>query len=46
MTDTCLNLEVTGRIEQGEAVAAPGVPKDYPDPSSLVSEDCIKPAHV
>jgi hypothetical protein len=24
-------------------VAAPGVPKHYPDPQSLVMEDCIKP---
>ena len=30
-------------IEQGEPVTAPGVPKNYPDPKQLVTEDCIKP---
>jgi hypothetical protein len=39
-----LNLEVAGRIERGEPVTAPGVPRDYPDPASLVTDDCIRPA--
>jgi hypothetical protein len=37
-----LNLEVAGRIERGEAVTGPGVPKGYPEPSKLVTEDCIR----
>ena len=41
-----LNLEVAGRIERGEPVPAPGVPKNYPDPNQLVTEDCIKPATI
>jgi len=24
----------------------PGVPKNYPDPKKLVTEDCIKPAQL
>jgi hypothetical protein len=38
-----LNLEVAARIEKGEAVVAPGVPKHYRDPEKLVTEDCIRP---
>jgi SAM-dependent methyltransferase len=38
-----LNLEVAHRIEKGEPVTAPGVPKDYPDAEELVTEDCIEP---
>jgi hypothetical protein len=38
-----LNLEVAGRIERGEEVTAPGVPKNYNDPKKLVTDDCIKP---
>ena len=38
-----LNLEVAGRIERGEEVTAPGVPKNYRDPKRLVTEDCIRP---
>jgi hypothetical protein len=39
-----LNLEVAGRIELGEEVTAPGVPKVYGDAKGLVTEDCIRPA--
>jgi hypothetical protein len=39
-----LNLEVAKRIEAGEPVTAPGVPKDYPTPQRLVTEDCIIPS--
>ena len=39
-----LNLEVAARIERGEPVTAPGVPKNYPDPATLVTPDCIAPA--
>lgn len=38
-----LNLDVAARIEKGEPVTAPGVPKTYPDPQSLVTADCIQP---
>jgi hypothetical protein len=37
-----LNQEVAGKIENGETVTAPGVPKNYPDPKKLVTDDCIK----
>jgi hypothetical protein len=39
-----LNLEVAKRIEAGESVSAPGVPKDYPKAAQLVTDDCIEPA--
>jgi len=34
---------MTCRIEQGELVTAPGVPKNYPEAKKLVTEDCLKP---
>jgi hypothetical protein len=37
-----LNQEVAAKIEKGEAVTAPGVPKNYPDAKKLVTEDCIR----
>ena len=39
-----LNLEVAVKIERCESVTSPGVPKNYPDPKKLVTEDCIKPS--
>ena len=39
-----LNQAVPAKIEMGEPVAAPGVPKNYPGAQKLVTEDCIKPA--
>ncbi|WP_442481912.1 DNA methyltransferase [Aeoliella sp. SH292] len=39
-----LNLEVAARIDKGEPVTAPGIPPDYPNPSELVTDDCIRPA--
>jgi hypothetical protein len=39
-----LNQDVAAKIEKGEPVTAPGVPKNYPDAKKLVTEDCIKPA--
>ena len=39
-----LNQEVAAKIEKGEPVTAPCVPKNYPDPEKLVTADCIKPA--
>jgi hypothetical protein len=38
-----LNQQVAARIENGSPVTAPGVPKNYPDPKKLVTEDCVKP---
>jgi hypothetical protein len=38
-----LNQEVAAKIENGEPVTAPGVPKNYPDAKKLVTEDCIQP---
>jgi hypothetical protein len=38
-----LNQSVAARIANGEPVTAPGVPKDYPDASKLVTDDCIRP---
>jgi hypothetical protein len=40
-----LNLEVASQIGRGEPVTAPGVPRDYPEPDRLLTEDCIQPAH-
>ena len=41
-----LNLAVADKIEKGEPVTPPGVPKNYPDARKLVTEDCIKPAKL
>ena len=38
-----LNQEVAAKIRQGESVTAPGVPKNHPDATNLMTEDCIKP---
>ncbi len=38
-----LNQQVAASIENGSPVTAPGVPKDYPEPQKLVTEDCIRP---
>ena len=37
------NLDVTARIERGEPLTAPGVPKNYPEPKQLMTQDCSKP---
>jgi hypothetical protein len=41
-----LNQQVAAMIAKGELVIAPGVPKIYPDPQRLVTEDCIKPVEA
>jgi SAM-dependent methyltransferase len=41
-----LNGEVAAKIKAGESVTAPGIPKDYPNPSELVSEGCIQPPEL
>jgi len=38
-----LNLAVADREQRGESVTAPGIPSGYPDPASLVTDDCIRP---
>ena len=38
-----LNLAVAARIERGGQVTAPGIPESYPDPSRLITDDCIRP---
>ncbi|MBC8096928.1 MAG: hypothetical protein H7Y43_14065, partial [Akkermansiaceae bacterium] len=38
-----LNQQVAAKIEKGEEVVAPGVPKNYHDVKKLVTEDCIRP---
>jgi hypothetical protein len=38
-----LYQEVAAKIEKGEPVTAPGVPRNYPDAKKLVTEDCIRP---
>jgi hypothetical protein len=40
-----LNQQVAAKIEKGEPVMPPGVPKNYPDAKRLVTEECIRPAH-
>jgi hypothetical protein len=37
-----LNLDVARRIESEQSVTAPGIPPNYPNPSDLITEDCIK----
>ena len=41
-----LNQQVAAKIEKGEPVMAPGVPKNYPDAQKLVTEDCIRPTQL
>jgi SAM-dependent methyltransferase len=41
-----LNFEVVARVEAGESVTAPGIPNDFPEPESLVSEGCIQPPEL
>ncbi len=38
-----LNQEVAVKIEKGETVMPPGVPKNYPDATKLITADCIQP---
>ena len=34
-----LNLEVAERIDRND----PGIPPGFPDPPSLITDDCIRP---
>ena len=38
-----LNLPVTQRIEKAEPVTPPGIPAAFPNPETLISDDCIRP---
>jgi hypothetical protein len=38
-----LNQQVAAKIAAREPVTSPGIPTGFPDPPSLISEDCIKP---
>ena len=38
-----LNLELAEKEVKGEAITPPGLPKFYPAPQELVTEDCIEP---
>ena len=38
-----LNLEVAARIDEASSVTAPGIPPDFPNPKSLITNDCICP---
>ncbi len=37
-----LNHTVAQRIASNEPVTAPGIPPNYPNPESLITEDCIR----
>jgi hypothetical protein len=39
-----LNQQVAAKLERAEPVTAPGIPADFPNPETLLSEDCIRPA--
>jgi hypothetical protein len=39
-----LNQAVAGRIEKGEPVTPPGIPPGFPNPETLITDDCIRPA--
>ena len=38
-----LNQQVAARVAAGQAVTAPGIPANYPNPEGLVTFDCIQP---
>ena len=38
-----LNLAVAARIDAAQDVVSPGIPESYPDPSRLITDDCIRP---
>jgi hypothetical protein len=38
-----LNLSVATKIASSEPVTAPGIPLNYPNPTTLITIDCIKP---
>jgi hypothetical protein len=38
-----LNLSVAQRIEKAEPVTPPDIPASFPNPETLISDDCIRP---
>jgi hypothetical protein len=38
-----LNLSVAQHLERAEPVTPPGIPAAFPNPETLVSDDCIRP---
>ncbi len=38
-----LNLAVAQRLENAEPVTPPGIPATFPNPETLISDDCIRP---
>jgi hypothetical protein len=41
-----LNVDVVARIDPVKSVTAPGLPPDFPNPKSLITDDCIRPAKL
>jgi hypothetical protein len=37
-----LNLAVAQRLEKAEPVTPPGIPATFPNPESLITDDCIR----
>jgi hypothetical protein len=37
-----LNVAVAQRLEKAESVTPPGIPATFPNPETLVSDDCIR----
>ena len=38
-----LNLFVARRLERAESVTPPGIPAAFPNPDTLISNDCMRP---
>ena len=38
-----LNLSVAQRLERAEPVSPPGIPATFPNPETLMTDDCIRP---
>jgi hypothetical protein len=38
-----LNQSVAQRLEKAEPVTPPGIPTTFPNPETLISDDCIRP---
>ncbi len=38
-----LNLSVAQRLERAEPVSPPGIPAAFPNPETLITDDCIRP---
>jgi hypothetical protein len=38
-----LNLSVAQRLAKTEPVTPPGIPATFPNPETLISDDCIRP---